>query len=150
MNENIRDFRCIAQLVGNSLKRSIYAYCEYVYQTIIKYMIEISTNPINVNFSTEGLTDEQMRDKVQSIQHRMKTVVDEVRALYDNYEVYYSWNDVHDKKTFLGEKENRVCRFCGVKKGEIAAGESKPCTFKKEAHALSNLIGNNHLFSYYE
>ena len=113
-------------------------------------MIEISNNQINVNFSTEGLTDEQMRDKVQSIQHRMKTVVDEVRALYDNYEVYYSWNDVHDKKTFLGEKDNQVCRFCGVKKGEIAAGESKPCTFKKEAHALSNLIGNNHLFSYYE
>lgn len=113
-------------------------------------MIKISNNQINVNFSTEGLTDEQMRDKVQSIQHRMKTVVDEVRALYDNYEVYYSWNDVHDKKTFLGEKENQVCRFCGVKKGEIAAGESKPCSFKKEAHALSNLIGNNHLFSYYE
>lgn len=113
-------------------------------------MIEISNNQINVNFSTEGLTDEQMRDKVQSIQHRMKTVVDKAHALYDNYDVFYSWNDVHDKKTFLGEKENQVCRFCGVKKGEIAAGESKPCTFKKEAHALSNLIGNNHLFSYYE
>lgn len=31
MNESIRDFRGIAQLVGNYLKRSIYAYCEYVY-----------------------------------------------------------------------------------------------------------------------
>ena len=113
-------------------------------------MIEITNNQINVNFSTEGLTDEQMRDRVQSIQHRMKTVVDKAHALYDNYDVFYSWDDVHDKKTFLGEKENQVCRFCGVKKGEIAAGESKPCTFKKEAHALSNLIGNNHLFSYYE
>lgn len=52
--------------------------------------------------------------------------------LYDNKE-----------KVYLGSKEKRVCRFCGH-------GKADGVTFKKEAHALSHLIGNNSLFSYYE
>ena len=59
-----------------------------------------------------------------------------------NYENIASYGTNQAKDVFLGDKNNQVCRFCGRKKGEV--------TFKKKAHALSNLIGNNRLFSYYE
>lgn len=61
---------------------------------------------------------------------------------YGNYETIVSYGTNQAKNVFLGDKNNQVCRFCGCKKGEV--------TFKKEAHALSNLIGNDRLFSYYE
>lgn len=61
---------------------------------------------------------------------------------YGNYETIALCGTNQAQKIFLGDKNNQVCRFCGRKKGEV--------TFKKEAHALSNLIGNNRLFSYYE
>lgn len=61
---------------------------------------------------------------------------------YENYETIASYGTNQNKHVFLGDKDNQVCRFCGRKKGEV--------TFKKEAHALSNLIGNDRLFSYYE
>lgn len=60
----------------------------------------------------------------------------------ENYEIIVSYDTNQAKNVFLGDKNNQVCRFCGRKKGEV--------TFKKEAHALSNLIGNDRLFSYYE
>jgi transcriptional regulator, abrB family protein len=61
---------------------------------------------------------------------------------YANYKSIASYGTNQAKDVFLGDKNNQVCRFCGRKKGEV--------TFKKKAHALSNLIGNNRLFSYYE
>lgn len=61
---------------------------------------------------------------------------------YGNYETIALYGTNQAQKIFLGDKNNQVCRFCGRKKGEV--------TFRKEAHALSNLIGNNRLFSYYE
>lgn len=45
-------------------------------------------------------------------------------------------------KTFIGNKNERICRFCG--KGP------KETTFKKVAHAIPQLLGNNRLFSYCE
>ncbi|EDZ57027.1 transcriptional regulator, AbrB family protein [Bacillus cereus H3081.97] len=41
-----------------------------------------------------------------------------------------------DSRVFLGEKNE--CRFCGRKKGEVK--------FRKEAHAISELLGNHMLF----
>lgn len=61
---------------------------------------------------------------------------------FGNYETIASYGTNQEKDVFLGDIDNKVCRFCGRKKGEV--------TFKKEAHALSNLIGNDRLFSYYE
>lgn len=61
---------------------------------------------------------------------------------YSNYENIASYGTNLEHKLFLGDKSNQVCRFCGRKKGDV--------TFRKDAHALSNLIGNNRLFSYYE
>lgn len=74
---------------------------------------------------------------------RMK-ILEQLRVLDENYIPLVSYPIIDgDKKIFLGEKENRTCRFCGRSKADGV-------TFKKEAHALSNLIGNNSLFSYYE
>lgn len=64
------------------------------------------------------------------------------KNFYENYETLVSYAVRGDAKVFLGDKENRTCRFCGKTHPEV--------TFKKEAHALSHMIGNNRLFSYYE
>lgn len=45
-------------------------------------------------------------------------------------------------KFFLGNKNERLCRFCGL--GEPDA------TFKDEAHVIPEALGNKSLFSYYE
>lgn len=48
-----------------------------------------------------------------------------------------------DKKIKIGEglKEKRICRFCGGVKGD-----KKKTTFKQEAHAISEALGNKKLF----
>lgn len=43
-------------------------------------------------------------------------------------------------KIFIGERENRRCRFCGKAKDDGA-------TFRKKAHAIPQLTGNNRIFS---
>ena len=43
---------------------------------------------------------------------------------------------------FLGDKNDRVCRLCG-------ADESQT-TFKIEAHAIPELLGNKSVFTHYE
>lgn len=48
-----------------------------------------------------------------------------------------------NKPIYLGNKTERRCRFCGQTKEDGA-------TFRKKAHALSHLIGNRYLLSYYE
>lgn len=67
---------------------------------------------------------------------------DMCHQLYDNYDPLASYGTDSDQKVFLGDKNTRVCRFCGRTKPDV--------NFRKDAHALSNLIGNNRLFSYYE
>lgn len=64
-------------------------------------------------------------------------------ALDENYCVLADFNIMNSKKQFLGDKDSKVCRFCGK-------SQSEKVTFKKKAHAISNLVGNNELFSYYE
>ena len=45
----------------------------------------------------------------------------------------------------LGDKESRVCRFCG------RSEQSKPAaSFDKRAHAIPKSLGNNILFTHYE
>lgn len=45
-------------------------------------------------------------------------------------------------KIFLGNKENRVCRFCGK--------DSKETTFKMKAHIMPEFMGNKKYFSFFE
>lgn len=62
--------------------------------------------------------------------------------LYKNYDCIVKYDTDIENKHFIGNKENRSCRFCNRNQRETK--------FRKEAHAISNLIGNNRLFSYYE
>ncbi len=66
-----------------------------------------------------------------------------VKKIEQDYSLCASYIFGDGKKIFLGNKEDRVCRFCG-------RGKADGAKFKHEAHALSNLIGNNRLFTYYE
>lgn len=45
-------------------------------------------------------------------------------------------------KTYLGERLNRICRFCGRNSSEVK--------FKKIAHAIPEMLGNHYLCTYYE
>ena len=46
------------------------------------------------------------------------------------------------QKVILGDKKNRVCRFCGKKRPEV--------TFRKVAHAIPESLGNKSIESAYE
>lgn len=53
------------------------------------------------------------------------------------YEVYaYGYNGIRKE---IGNKNNRICRFCGKREGET--------TFRKIAHAIPEALGNKLLFS---
>lgn len=64
------------------------------------------------------------------------------KNLYDNYDTIADYSSNLEEKTILCDSGERKCRFCGRKEGVV--------TFDKEAHALSNLISNNRIFSLYE
>lgn len=46
------------------------------------------------------------------------------------------------EKKYLGDRQNRSCRFCGRKPPVV--------TFKQEAHAFPEAIGNKSIITYYE
>src|SRR6478736_2593665 len=46
------------------------------------------------------------------------------------------------RTTFLGEKTNKVCRFCKRNSNET--------TFKMDAHVFPEFMGNRHLLSHFE
>lgn len=58
---------------------------------------------------------------------------DYFQNIFDNYRIVTHRTD---RKNFIGEglKQKRVCRFCKKKYGEV--------TFKNEAHAISEALGN--------
>lgn len=64
------------------------------------------------------------------------------KQLYENYDTIADYSSNLEEKTILRDSGERKCRFCGRKEGEV--------TFDKDAHALSNLISNNRIFSMYE
>ena len=64
-------------------------------------------------------------------------------AYYDeHYQIASAWCLRPSNKIFLGDKENRKCRFCRKTTPEVS--------FRNEAHALPECIGNKILFTYYE
>jgi hypothetical protein len=68
---------------------------------------------------------------------------DDLSAYYeDRYRIAAAWSVRPGEKIFLGDKNSRICRFCGQAKPEVS--------FRKEAHALPESIGNKSLFTYYE
>lgn len=67
----------------------------------------------------------------------------EAFRFYDNhYDGLGRWLLRPGERFFLGDKYNRCCRFCGKRSPEV--------TFRSEAHAIPELLGNKSLFTYYE
>ena len=71
-----------------------------------------------------------------------KSVTDRLEFLDRNYEQIVSYHLSDNKKIALGDKSSRKCRFCD--KGE------KETSFKNEAHAIPEFIGNKTLVALYE
>ena len=71
------------------------------------------------------------------------TTQDQILRFYENhYDLLGSWMLKPGDKVMLGDKKNRVCRFCT---------QSKPAvTFRKVAHAIPEALGNKSIESAYE
>lgn len=66
-----------------------------------------------------------------------------LKFYHENYDDIAGWVLTADgKNVMLGNKENRVCRFCG--------GKPPAAKFRRVAHAIPEQLGNKHLRSYYE
>ncbi|WP_407658637.1 HNH endonuclease [Leptospira limi] len=59
----------------------------------------------------------------------------------ENYDIVFQ-GDLKGSKRYLEDSEKYVCRFCG--------STHKEATFTKDAHAISESIGNKSLLSYSE
>ncbi|MCK9420162.1 MAG: hypothetical protein M0R70_12365 [Nitrospirae bacterium] len=62
------------------------------------------------------------------------TNAETVTFFAENYKLIFSNLNNHDKKIFIGNKNNRTCRFCGGQKPEV--------TFRNNAHAIPEFLGN--------
>lgn len=62
--------------------------------------------------------------------------------MYSLYKSYKLSNEDNNKKEFLGRNNNKICRFCGKDASEVS--------FHSNAHAVSEGLGNKHLFTNYE
>jgi hypothetical protein len=68
---------------------------------------------------------------------------DEVTAFYDtHYDIIGQWFLQPSTKIVLGDKNNRVCRFCGLKPPDVK--------FSKVAHAIPEALGNKSIETEYE
>lgn len=68
---------------------------------------------------------------------------DEIVSFYDtHYDILGAWQLRPGTKVMLGDKKNRICRFCGKRPPEV--------TFRKIAHAIPEALGNKSLESAYE
>lgn len=69
--------------------------------------------------------------------------MNELAAFYDeHYRTVGRWTLQPGHKIFLGNKRPRRCRFCGKSEPEVS--------FRAEAHAIPECIGNKSLFTYHE
>lgn len=70
---------------------------------------------------------------------------DETKKRMEFYQDNYHMAFIHmrfNKKMYLGNSKNKVCRFCGR--------NDQATTFRKDAHAIPEFIGNKYLLSNYE
>ena len=56
-----------------------------------------------------------------------------------NYECIFSYNLNYNEPKIIKDNNEKKCRFCGRKEPEV--------TFRKKAHAISEMLGNRTLFS---
>lgn len=73
----------------------------------------------------------------------LMTTRDEILTFYTtHYDMLGHWLVRPGDKVMLGDKKNRICRFCGKKRPDV--------TFKKVAHAIPEALGNKSIESAYE
>lgn len=61
---------------------------------------------------------------------------------FSKYELKFNFDTNIEKKYYLGDNQNKTCRFCGRGMSETS--------FKKDAHVIPQLLGNHKLLSNYE
>jgi len=71
-----------------------------------------------------------------------KVTMERLEFLNDNYIPSSTFHLNQDEKIYLGDKDNRKCRFCNKSDGEV--------TFKNVAHAIPEFTGNKKLIAHYE
>ena len=108
----------------------------------MKYALFLEGEENNFVFETSNVENPKrlINEQLGGLNKNMSAALEKMDKNYIPCCVFYL-ND--DKLTYLGNKDERKCRFCGRTKADGA-------TFKKKAHAISNLVGNRQLFSYYE
>lgn len=116
---------------------------------IIKYLLyQPLINQRKQVDSIQTISHKEIDDKLtktydNELAHIKKANDLSIRHFAGNYDVVFKYIcDDASKKCYLGNKDQRECRFCGKNEKEVS--------FKKEAHAISRFLGNNRLFSYYE
>ncbi len=79
---------------------------------------------------------------------KMKTIMldglnrSKADIFFSKYDLKFVFDTNINKKSYLGRKSDKICRFCG---------RAKPNTsFKKDAHVIPQLLGNRKLLSYFE
>lgn len=90
---------------------------------------------LNSSTSPEALINATVRQEIPEWKKAMLFYM-------GNYELIEHHKLQVGQKVRLGDKDNRVCRFCGKAKPAV--------TFKKIAHAIPEGLGNKSLESYYE
>jgi hypothetical protein len=76
-------------------------------------------------------------------QHKLdKLTAERIEFLNKNYTYISTYHLNGNEKIYLGDKENRQCRFCGKDRTQT--------TFDNEAHAIPEFVGNKKLIAYYE
>lgn len=70
------------------------------------------------------------------------TLEERMQKLEDNYVPYKTIHLNTDEKIYLGNKEEKKCRFCKKSSPEVQ--------FNKIAHAIPEFVNNHNLLSYYE
>lgn len=108
----------------------------------MNYALFLEAEENNFVFETSNVENPRrlINEQIWGLNKQMSAALEKMDK---NYTLCCAFYLNEDKPTYLGSKEERKCRFCGRTKAEGA-------TFKKKAHAISNLVGNRQLFSYYE
>lgn len=85
-----------------------------------------------------------MENQHTDILHLQELLKEEAEKLASYFDLYRSDHVelILDKRTYLGDEHNRICRFCGKDSSEVK--------FKKDAHAIPEMLGNHYLCTYYE
>lgn len=81
----------------------------------------------------------------QSRDHIIDVAIQTGRGEYDPAHIYYELGNTllpKESKLFLGNRNNRVCRFCKRDQNQVK--------FKKLAHVVPEFMGNKKYFSYFE